>query len=297
MKTIALLFALGISTFAAAGELFNEQGLTASQIVEKNVAARGGLDAWRKIQSLVWAGHIESTNAPGSSLPFDLDMKRPNKTRFLIKAQSQTSVRIFDGIHGWTLRPSIRGEPEAQPYTPQELNFAREGQGFDGPLIDYQAKGIAVSLEGVDEIEGRQAYRLSVKLPSGNSHHVWIDAKTFLDIKYDRASRDAHGRSNTVSVFYRDYKTVGGLQIPLMIETGTNTAGAKEKLVIDRVLVNPPLEDRIFVKPYISGWHSASTIDIGSTRPVRPPMRPRTAMPTGYPRLSTTSVPGPGVTQ
>ena len=297
MKTIALLFALGISTFAAAGELVNGQGLTASQIVEKNVAARGGLDAWRKIQSMVWVGHIENNSAPGPSLPFDLDMKRPNKTRFLIKAQSQTSVRIFDGIHGWTLRPSIRGEPEAQPYTPQELNFAREGQGFDGPLIDYQAKGISIALEGVDEIEGRQAYRLSVKLPSGDSHHVWVDAKTFLDIKYDRTSRDAYGRSNMVSVFYRDYETVDGLQIPLRIETSTNTAKAKEELVIDRVLVNPPLEDRIFVKPYISGWRSASTIDIGSTRTARPPMRPRTAMSSGYPGMGTTSVPGPGVTQ
>jgi hypothetical protein len=297
MKTIVLLFVLGISTFAAASEFANAQGLAASQIVEKNVAARGGLDAWRKIQSMVWVGHIESTNAPGPSLPFDLDMKRPNKTRFLIKAQSQTSVRIFDGIHGWTLRPSIRGEPEAQPYTPQELNFAREGQGFDGPLIDYQAKGISVSLEGVDEIEGRKAYRLNVKLPSGDSHHVWVDAKSFLDVKYDRASHDAYGRSNMVSVFYRDYETIDGLQIPLMIETSTNTAKAMEKLVIDRVLVNPPLEDRIFVKPFISGWHSAATIDIGSTRPVRPPMRPRTAMPTGYPDLRIRSVPGPGVTQ
>lgn len=297
MRTIALLFALGIPTFAAAGELVNEQGLTAPQIVEKNVAARGGLDAWRKIQSMVWVGHIESTNAPGPSLPFDLDMKRPNKTRFLIKAQSQTSVRIFDGVHGWTLRPSIRGEPEAQPYTPQELNFAREGQGFDGPLIDYQAKGISVALEGVDEIEGRKAYRLSVKLPSGDSHHVWVDAKTFLDVKYDRASRDAYGRSNMVSVFYRDYETVDGLQIPLSIETNANTAKTMEKLVIDRVLVNPPLEDRIFVKPFISGWHSASAIDIGSTRPVRPPMRPRAAMPTGYPGLNARSVRGPGGTQ
>ena len=50
-----------ISSLAVAAA---EQGLTASQIVEKNVAARGGLDAWRKIQTMVWVGHIESAHAP-----------------------------------------------------------------------------------------------------------------------------------------------------------------------------------------------------------------------------------------
>ena len=103
--------------------------------------------------------------------------------------------------------------------------------------------------------------------------------------------------TNTVSVFYRDYKTVGGLQIPLIVKNGANKTRTEEKLVIDRVQVNPHLEPRIFVKPYISGWHSASTIDIGSTRPVRPLQCDHgTAMPTGYKQLSTASVPGPGGT-
>ncbi len=298
MKTIAFwVFALCLSTLAVAGDLADEQGLTASQIVDKNIAARGGLDAWRKVQSMAWVGHIVSADAPAPSVPFDLEMKRPNKTRFLIKAQSLTSVRLYDGIHGWNLRPSSRGKPDVRPYTPQELNFARDGQGFDGPLLDYQAKGIAVALDGIDEIEGRKAYRLGVKLPSGNSHHVWIDAKTFLDVKYDRMSSDARGRSNTVSVFYRDYKNVEGLQIPLVIETRTDTAKATEKLVIDKVLLNPPLEDRMFVKPYMSGWRSASTLDIGAARADRPAMGPRTAMPAGFPRSSFHPAPGPGGAQ
>ena len=93
-------------------------------------------------------------------------------------------------------------------------------QVIDGLLIDHQAKGIAVALDGVDEIEGRKAYRLGVKLPSGVSHHVWIDAETFLDIKYDRVSRNALGRSATTWVSYRDYRTIDGLQIPSVIELG-----------------------------------------------------------------------------
>ncbi len=270
-------------------EPVNEQGLTATQIVEKNVAARGGLDAWRKVQSMVWTGHIEGANSSELRLPFALDMKRPNKTRFEVKAQGQTSVRMYDGAHGWKVRPSGNGRPDVQPYTPDELRFARDGQVIDGPLIDYQAKGVAVALDGVDEVEGRKAYRLSVRLPSGNSHHVWVDAKTFLDIKYDRVFRNKFGQPGAVAVYYRNYQTIEGLQIPLVIESGADTGKATEKLVIDKVSLNLPLEDRMFALSGVPGRRSMAAAGINS------PRRSRQAADSAFaqsPGNSTQSVPG-----
>ena len=73
------------------------QGLTADQIVEKNVAARGGLDAWRKVRTMVWFGHVDSANAPVRDMPFVLAMKRPNKTRFELTVLNEKSVRVFGG--------------------------------------------------------------------------------------------------------------------------------------------------------------------------------------------------------
>lgn len=289
MRILAWVFAGCISMVAGANELVAEPGLTAAQIVEKNVAARGGLEAWRKIQSMVWIGHIESINAPVRSLPFVLEMKRPNKTRFEIKVQNQMAARIYDGAHGWKLRPASNGKPELQPYSIQELNMARDGQGIDGPLMDYEAKGIAVALDGVDEIEGHKAYRLSIKLPSGVSHHAWIDAQTFLDVKYDRKSWNALGQSGTVSVFYRDYRTIEGLQIPLMIETGTDTAKEADKMVIDRVLLNAPLDDQSFAKPRVPWRRSAALGDTESARAVRQASRP-----SDLSKLNPLFVPGSG---
>ena len=88
-------------------------------------------------------------------------------------------------------RPAA-ANPNRNPTRREELSFAATGNPAE-PLTDYQAHGITVALDGIDEVEGHKAYRLNVTLPSGASHHVWIDAKTFLDIKPDRASRDAHG--------------------------------------------------------------------------------------------------------
>ncbi len=247
-----------ISSLAAAAEPAAEQGLSADQIVEKNIAARGGLDAWRKIQTMVWVGHIEGAT-PVLDMPFALLQKRPNKTHFEIQAQNRISLRVYDGAHGWKLRPTGSGKPELQPFTAEELSFAHDGQGIDGPLMDYQTKGVVVALDGIDEVEGHKAYRLNVKLPSGASHHVWIDAKTFLDVKYDRESRNSFGMSGRLSVFYRNYKTIDGVQIPLMIESGGDNGKGTEKMVIDKVLLNPPLQDRLFAKPNIPGLSNAAS--------------------------------------
>lgn len=281
MKRIAVWALAGsISAVAFAGEPVGEQvsapGLTAARIAEKNAAARGGLDAWRKIQTMVWAGHVESANASAPILPFVLELKRPNKTRFEITAVNQMGVRVYDGSRGWKLRPTRTGKPDVQPYTPEELKFAHDEQVIDGPLIDYEAKGIALRLDGVDQVEGHKAYRLSVRLPSGLSRHVWIDAQTFLDIKYEREARNAIGQSGTVSVFYRNYRNIEGLQIPLTIESGTATAKAKatDKLVIDKISLNPPLDDRRFAKPGPQGRRNSVSIGTDASQATRATGRP-----------------------
>jgi hypothetical protein len=140
---------------------------SAAQIVERHVAARGGLDAWRRVQTMLWVGHVESASAPAPSLPFALQMKRPDKERFELSLQSQRTVRAYDGHAGWKLRMGRDGKPEVQPYTEDELRFAREAPGIEQPLMGWQDKRVAFALEGLDPVEGREAYRLAVTLPSG----------------------------------------------------------------------------------------------------------------------------------
>jgi hypothetical protein len=246
--------------------------LTAEQIVEKNVAARGGLEAWRDVETMVWIGHVETGTATGTRVPFVLEMKRPNKTRFTINAPQQVSMRMFDGKNGWKLRSTNSGQQDLQPYSADEAAFALDGQVIEGPLMDWRAKGSAVVLEGVGEIAGSKAYRLGVKLPSGASYHVWLDARSFLEIRSERESRNAFGRSGSAARQYRNYHSVDGLQIPFLIENNTETGKIPDRMVIDRILLNPPLEDQIFAKPLASGRKMLTSID-GDTRlrVARPP--------------------------
>jgi hypothetical protein len=245
------LCAVALAAAAVAGPKGTVTSLSVQQIIERNVAARGGLERWRAVGTMAWVGHIESAHAGVPNMRFTLEQQRPNKTRFEVNAFGQKTVRVFDGTQGWRLRAAQNGgRPDAQPFAAEELKFARAGQGIDGPLIDSAAKGNLVTLEGLDEIEGHTAYRLEVRLLAGERDRLWIDAKSFLDIRCDRVVDGSTGvPRKVVSLLYRDYKTFEGLKMPSIIETSGDAHSPPDRMVIERVLLNPPLDSWAFVNP------------------------------------------------
>jgi hypothetical protein len=253
--------------------------ITAAQIVEKNAAARGGFEAWQRLKTMAWTGYVESGAKPGVRLPFLLEQKRPNKTRFELVTDGQRSIRMYDGSSGWRLRPNpANGRPELSPYSDEELRYARGAQVIDGPLMDYVAKGGAVTLASNGLAEGRNAYILDVKLPSGGDHRVWVDAETFLEVRHDRQVRSGAGSMGTVTVLFRDYREFEGVKIPTRIETGAGIGASPNKLVIERVALNPELDDRAFARPDTPVSRKRSVIvdtrGVASPNPPPPAARP-----------------------
>ncbi len=244
--------------------------LTAEQIVERNVAARGGLAAWRKIQTMAWTGRIESGPNGATRTPFMMTFRRPEATRFEIMTDGQRAVRVFDGASGWKLRPNVGSPPEVTDYSAEEISFARDSGGLDGPLVDYMAKGVGIALVGMDTVKGHRAYHLKVTLPSGQGHNDWIDTGNFLELKYDRATRNAVGMPGIVSVYFRNYQTLNGLTLPFLIETGVGTHQATDRMIIEKIAFNPEVDGAMFTKPAAAGArHRGVVVD---TRPKQPPM-------------------------
>ena len=96
LLVIACGLGLGSEAYAQAAKL------SAAEIVSKNVAARGGLPAWRNVQTMSWAGTLEAGGnnqpalkvpgmpppapraagpAPQAQLPFRLELARGRKSR------------------------------------------------------------------------------------------------------------------------------------------------------------------------------------------------------------------------
>ena len=245
-------------------------GLSAQQIVEKNVAARGGLANWQAVKTLSWSGMMDAGGntrptlampAPHSKvampaprpkdqvqLPFVLELERPRKSRLEIQFAGQTAVQVYDGTHGWKLRPYLNRH-EVEAYSPDELQAATTQAELDGPLIDYAAKGTTVALAGREAVEGHDAYKLTLTFKDKRVLHTWVDAKTFLELKVDGAPRRLDGKYHPVWIYLRDYKTVSGLVMPTVYETEVQGVAATEKINIEKIVVNPNLPDSNFAKP------------------------------------------------
>jgi outer membrane lipoprotein-sorting protein len=222
--------------------------LTAAQIVERNISARGGLQAWRTVKTLSMSGKLDAGGKQKVQLPFVLEMERNRKTRLELQFNGQTAVQVYDGTNGWKLRPFLNRR-DVEPYTPDELKAASMQADIDGPLVDYVAKGTKVQLEGIQSVEGHDAFNLKLTLKTGQVQHIWVDAQTFLDVKIEGTPRRLDGRFHPVATYLRDYRSVNGLMIPYVNETAVDGVKQTEKILVEKVIVNPKLEDSHFSKP------------------------------------------------
>jgi outer membrane lipoprotein-sorting protein len=235
------------AAMAAFAQMAAAQQLSAAQVVEKNVAARGGLSAWRAVNSLTLSGEMEAGGKQNPKLPFVMNMKRPNKSRLEITFQGKAAVQVYDGTQGWKFRPFLNRD-DIEPFNALEAKQAAAAAELDGPLVDYQRKGTQVQLAGTELVEGKKTYKLKLTPRTGDPIHVWVDASTFLEAKIDGDPRKLDGKAHQVAVFYRDFKTVNGLVIPHTLETTVDGVKQTHKMTIQSVKVNAALDDTLFAK-------------------------------------------------
>jgi hypothetical protein len=280
---VATMFVFSIA--AAAENAQPRVNLSASDIVSKNVAARGGLQAWRSVHAMKWTGKLGvggnqratiSTPLPekkGAALTTDprtkdevqllfvMEMQRPRKVRYELQFNKQNAVQTYDGVNGWKLRPFLN-RLEVEPFTQEELKASSLQSDLDGSLVDYAAKGTRIELEGIEKVDNRDAYKLKLTMKDGHSIYEWIDAQTFLETKTEGVPRRLDGVEHPVEVYYSDYRPVNGLQIPFILETrvlqvthAASSTGSSaipvERIVLNKVEVNPILEESLFSKPNV----------------------------------------------
>ena len=257
--------------------------VTAVQVVQKHIAARGGLQAWQGLQSMAWNGKMDvgfgdsaarsaryvSNSSMHSAkqqraaiqkaqdqqpaekqvqVPFVLEMKRPDKSRIELEVAGKTAVQVFDGKNGWMKRPYLNRDTW-EPFSAEQTKSSAGQWDLEGPLVDYAAKGTKVALEGIDPVEGKDAYRLKLTMKSGEVQHVWIDAQSYLDVKVEGIPRRMDGQMRSVLVYHRDFRSVQGLMVPFVLETAVDGYRDTHRMVLEKVGLNPQLDDALFTKP------------------------------------------------
>lgn len=239
----ALLLASVFAALFASPVLLSAQ--TADDIINAYLKARGGLSKIRAVQSERVSGTVSFGSIEG---PFFVERKRPLKMHMEMTLNGQTLIRVYDGkSSGWIYNPFL---PNAavNPMTPADLASIAEEADFEGPFIDYKAKGNQIEYAGKDEVEGKPAQKLKLTSKQGDVGYFFFDASTGLILKW-QGTRKNGDKDVPWESHFRDFRDVDGVKYPFLVESGPVGSDQTQKITATKIEVNISIHDSQFAEP------------------------------------------------
>lgn len=219
---------------------------TADDIIQKAIDARGGIDRIRAAQSERITGRVSFSRGIEGTLI--LELERPHKLYSEVMVQGQRILRVYDGKSaGWTVNP-FEENKGIVAMSDDELKDMPDESDQDGPIVDYKAKGSQVELVGKEDLNGKPHYRLKITAKNGDVRSYLIDASTFLTTKWE-GIRKIGDQELPWESSLSDYREVQGLKFPFKIDQGSPGTEYKQTLTVEKVEINPKIDESHFAKP------------------------------------------------
>lgn len=221
----------------------NEALPSVDEIAERCAKGSGGKEAWAKLSSLVTVGTLEFPTM-GITGKIEITAKAPNKFHHVITVADGQFVQkqAFDGRVGWKSDP----QTGLKQLEGAELEQAKLEGIFD---TEVRLKEVYPDMEvtGRTKVGDRDAYTVLTHEPGGKTVTFYFDAQTGLRIAQDSEGPDEKGQMGKTSVFFEDYRTVGGVQIPFRIRVTSPSVSFVAN--VQEVKYNVPVDDFLFAMP------------------------------------------------
>ena len=230
LHTIGLFLATFLFTAA--------QAQTADEIISKHLAAIGGVENWKKVNSMKMEAALD---VQGMEVPLNIYQVHNKGQRQEYTVMNMTGYSIITPDAGWNFNPMM-GQTKAEPITADELKAGKDNLDLQGDLIDYAAKGHKVELLGKEDIDGTEAFKLKLTRKSGSEVINYIDPSTYYIIR-SVSKVKVNGQEVEQKVNMGNYqKLPEGIVVPFSMEM----PGAPAPVNIKKVEVNPTLDPALF---------------------------------------------------
>jgi outer membrane lipoprotein-sorting protein len=237
-KSLSAVAFVAAVFFAAAGSAAAQ---TLDEILAKHLEAKGG-EKWKATQSMRITARIVTQ---GIELPMTMVTKRPNLMRQDMTYQGVSIVQAFDGTTAWAINP-MQGSSEPQETTGPMADSLRDQADFDGGLIDYKAKGSALELVGLEDLDGKKVHHLKLTTKSKQVQHYYLDAATGLESKLV-VEADMGGGPMTIETVLSNFQTINGISVPMSLRQTGPTGDVA--ITVEKVEFDVALDDAIFKMP------------------------------------------------
>lgn len=185
-------------------------------------------------------------------IPVTSEAMRPNLLLKRVDIQGTTQITGYDGKDAWRIDPfaSASGKPVDVPAA--ELSDLLEETDFDGALIGAGSDEIRLEYLGpkVVQVGGRSVavHSIKVRFPNGQESVVHLDAGTMLEVQRVQ-TRPIGGTPTELTLESSDYRNVGGIQVPFLVEISAVGMPAPIRIVMQKAEWNVRLSREQFNRP------------------------------------------------
>lgn len=240
MRILGIVVVVCLASTARADQL--------SDILAKNLTARGGADKLRAVNTVrltgkaVMGGGDFTLEAAWGSV-----QTRTGKVRSELTLQGLTQVSAYDGKQGWSVRP-FGGRRDAEQASEDDVRSLAQDADIDGPLVDWRAKGHTVEYLGNEDVDGTPAIKLRVRRKDGDTQYVYLDPDSALEIRVTTIHK-VRGAEEISETDLGGYQQVAGIWIPFSVESGGKNEPRRFRVTIERAEVNVAHDDSWFKLP------------------------------------------------
>jgi hypothetical protein len=238
---VSSLLILGL-TFAPAAlagegtECSQAQGsLSAQAVVDKHLKALGGKERLKAVKTVQLTAIAREGDTVTTST---VQRARPNLVRYEMEKDGKKVVKAFDGAQGWYAEAGAA----PQRIDKEKGTMMAEGAAIDDVLLDPKGRGVAVKLDGVEDVKGAPAYKLVLTRATGTETR-FIDQQSFLEVKRTYAGTH-EGKAYTKTLQLSDYRDVDGLMVNHRTEWEAD--GKKGEKTLQSVRYNAPVDAAAF---------------------------------------------------
>lgn len=242
MKKFTQLFTLMALCFMVTSTT-NAQKASLDEIISSYLENIGGVEAWKAVKSMKVTG---KSSMQGMEFPVERIAAAPASFRMNINIMGKTMVQAFDGETAWMINP-MQGPGKAQKMDEDMTKeFAKEK--FEDAFIDYKEKGHTVTLEGKEEIDGTEAYKVKMVKEDGNESIYFFDMEDMVPICIRTFANSGPMKGQAVDTFVSDYQEVDGLYMPFSMEQKVGGQTVMQ-MTTEEIELNVELEENLFSMP------------------------------------------------
>lgn len=186
------------------------EGVSAASVMQQAIAAYGGEAALQSLKDITLTGSAEIM---GQQMQYEQKNVMPDGFSATVKMGEMTLMQQKKS--GADYKVTMQGmdapmDAEAKAELDAKAAFFEERYYLNN-------KEVKLELQGIEQVDGKDAYKVKVTLPGGNAFQSFYDVKTGLRLQ--EVKEQEMGQAGKVSVTFKflEYKDYNGIKVPVKL--------------------------------------------------------------------------------